>query len=174
MDANYRIDGEKVFLTPMTLDDAEIFVKWRNSEFVMSRFLIREPFTVEGQRAWITNKVMTGDVVQFVIWDKKDNIKIGSIYLINIDKQLKECEYGILIGEPSYTGGGRGTEAIDYIVQYAFEELGMKKIYCRILADNMASINSSKNNGFVEERIDKGSIVVDGLPKDVVFLAKNR
>ncbi len=167
-----KIEGNKIYLTPMTLDDAEIFVKWRNSQFVQSRFLYRKPFTVEGQKAWIRDKVMTGEVAQFVVWDKADNVQIGSTYLVNIDKESKKCEYGVLIGEEAYAGGGRGTEAIGLVTQYAFDKLDMHKVYGRILADNPASLKACEKNGFVKEGTFVADIWIDGQPKDVCFFAK--
>lgn len=169
---NLRIEGEKIYLTPMTLDDAEIFVKWRNSEFVMSRFLIREPFTVEGQKAWITNKVMTGDVVQFVAWDKADNVRIGSTYLINIDKENKKCEYGMLIGEEQYAGGGRGTEMARLTSDYALEHMDMYKVYCQIMANNPASVRACEKGGFEKEGLLRADHWIDGKPEDVYRLGK--
>lgn len=172
MDANFRIEGEKIVLTPMTLDDAELYVNWRNSEFVMNQFIIKKPFTVEGQRAWITNKVLTDEVVQFVIWDKKDNVKIGSSYLINFDKENKRCEYGMLIGEQEYVGGGRGSEAAKLTSDYALTALPMYKVYCKILADNKASLRACEKAGFEIEGTFRGHLWIQDKPNDVCFLGK--
>ena len=172
MDANLKIEGEKIFLTPMQIEDAEDFVRWRNSDYVMQRFFIKEPFTVEGQIKWITNKVLTGEVVQFVAWDKADNVKIGSTYLINIDKTNKKCEYGMLIGEEKYAGGGRGTEMARLTSDYALQHMDMHKVYCRIMADNPASVRACEKGGFEKEGLFKADEWIDGQPKDVYFLGK--
>ena len=172
MDASLKIEGEKIFLTPMQIEDAEDFVRWRNSDFVMQRFFIKEPFTVEGQIKWITNKVLTGEVVQFVAWDKADNVKIGSTYLINIDKANKKCEYGMLIGEEKYAGGGRGTEMARLTSDYALQHMDMHKVYCRIMADNPASVRACEKGGFELEGTLKASYWIGNKPIDVCILGK--
>ncbi len=172
MEKNLRLEGDKVYLTPMNLDDAEDFVRWRNSDFVMSRFLVREPFTVEGQINWIKNKVMTGEVVQFVAWDKDDNVKIGTTYLIGIDKENKKCEFGFLIGEEAYAGGGRGTEMARLTSDYALEHMDIHKVFARVMASNPASIRACEKGGFEEEGLFKDDIWIDGKPEDIVFLGK--
>ncbi|SEQ36963.1 GNAT family N-acetyltransferase [Butyrivibrio sp. TB] len=172
MDEKIKIEGEKIFLTPMTLDDAEIFVKWRNSDYVMSRFFIKEPFTVEGQRNWIKNKVMTDEVTQFVVWDKADNVRIGSTYLINFDRNNKKCEYGMLIGEEQYAGGGRGSEMARLTSDFGLQQLGFNKVYCRIMADNIASVKACEKGGFSIEGLFKEDIWVENKPFDEYFLAK--
>ncbi len=171
MDANFRIDGEKIFLTPMTLDDAELFVKWRNSDFIRQYFLVRDEFTVEGEREWIKNKVMTDEVVQFIIWDKADIKKIGSTYLINIDHENHKCEYGILIGEPEYVSGGRGFEANSLIIKYAFEELNMFKVYAQIISTNVRSYKAAMKMGLNMEGIFVADRWIDGKPVDMIHVA---
>jgi len=172
MDVNTRIEGDKIYLIPIQLGDAEDYVRWRNSDFVMSHFFVKEPFTVEGQLNWIKNKVLTGEVVQFIVCDKADNVKIGSTYLINIDKDNKKCEFGLLIGEPEYAGGGRGSEMAKLTSDYALQYMDMYKVYCRIMADNYPSMRACENGGFFKEGLFKADKWVEGKPKDVWYLGK--
>jgi RimJ/RimL family protein N-acetyltransferase len=168
-----RIDGEKVFLTAITYDDCEDFIRWRNSEFIKSRFIYRKDITIEQQRKWIETKVLTGKVSQFIIWDKLDNKKIGSVYLQNIDKDKKEAEYGVLIGEKEYTGKGLGTESANLIIQYGFEQLGLEKIYLRVLKENLPARRAYEKVGFRNED-RKETILIDTNETDVVFMSITR
>ena len=165
MDASLRLDGEKIYLTPMQLDDAEDFVRWRNSDKIKARFIYQKDISVEEQRNWIRTKVQTDEVVQFVIWDKLDNKKIGSVYLQHFDKEKRECEFGILIGEEPYLGGGRGTEANNLICDYGFNCLNMNRIYLRVRSENLRARRSYLKAGFVED---------DNSEEGVVFMSKYR
>lgn len=167
-----QIYGEKVFLTPITLNDCEDFVRWRNSDFIRSKFIFREEITIENQGDWIRKMVETGKVEQFIIWDKKDKKKIGSVYLQHIDKRNRKCEFGILIGEKEYIGEGRGTEANQLVCKYGFEMLGMKQIYLRVLASNVRAIKSYVRAGFKEEYISHNDVWIDGEAVDVVYMSK--
>lgn len=166
-----RIEGEKIFLTPITYDDCEDFIRWRNSDLIKSRFIYRKDLTVQDQRNWVKTKVETGEVAQFIIWDKRDNKKIGSVYLQKIDKEKKQCEFGILIGEPDYINGGRGREAAKLINNYGFTELGMNRIYLRVLADNERARHSYLNAGFKLDNSPSSFIEIDGKKTEVVFMS---
>ncbi|SDH61811.1 Protein N-acetyltransferase, RimJ/RimL family [Pseudobutyrivibrio sp. 49] len=167
-----RIEGEKIFLTPITYDDCEDYIRWRNSDLIKSRFIYRKDLTVEDQRNWIKTKVETGQVAQFIIWDRADNKKIGSVYLQKIDNEKKDCEFGILIGEPDYLNGGRGSESARLINKFGFEQLGMKKIYLRVLASNDRAIHAYEKAGFVPEKDNGKSIIqIDGVDTEVLFMS---
>ncbi|SKB65676.1 Protein N-acetyltransferase, RimJ/RimL family [Lachnospiraceae bacterium] len=168
------IDGERIYLTTITYDDCEDFVRWRNSSFIKSKFIYRKDITVDEQIRWIKTQVETGNVIQFIIWDKNDKKKIGSVYLQHIDSENGKCEFGILIGEEEYLGLGYGTEANDLICHYAFEKVGMKKIYLRVLNDNIGAMKSYKKAGFeVDDNIRK-ELMEDSSQDNVVFMSKYR
>lgn len=167
-----RIDGKKIYLTPISDDDLEDFVRWRNSDWVRERYIYRGVFTVEGQKAWIKSHVETGDAVQFIIWDKADDKRIGCVYIQNIDRANKKGEYGIFIGEKAYIGGGRGREAAELIVKFAFEKLELHRIYLRLLSDNAQAYKSYENAGFEKEGIFSDDVFIDGNYHDVIFMAK--
>lgn len=169
-----KIEGNKVFLTPIEDSDLEDFVRWRNSELVRERYIYRGEFTVEGQKKWIENHVDAGDAVQFIIWDKEDNRRIGCVYIQDIDHKNKKGEYGIFIGEEAYLSGGRGREAAELIVDYAFSELDMHKIYLRVLSDNIRAYKSYESAGFVKEGIFHDDVCIDGKFHDVIFMARYR
>ena len=57
-----RIDGKKIFLTSITYDDCEDYIRWRNSDFIQSKFIYRKYISIDEQREWIKNKVETGEV----------------------------------------------------------------------------------------------------------------
>ncbi len=168
-----RINGEKVFLTAITYDDCEDFIRWRNSDFIKSRFIYRKDITIEQQRKWIETKVLTGKVAQFIIWDRLDKKKIGSVYLQNIDKDKKEAEYGVLIGEKEYTGRGLGTESANLIIRYGFEQLNLEKIYLRVLKNNLPARKAYEKVGFKEES-KEDTIIIDGNGVEVLFMSINK
>ncbi len=170
--ANMRIDGEKIYLTPISDEDLADFVRWRNSQLVRERYIYRGEFTIEGQKAWIKSHVDTGEAIQYIIWDKQDDKRIGCVYIQDIDNVNHKGEYGIFIGEEDYLGGGRGREAAELIVDYAFSHLSMHKIYLRVLSDNIRAYKSYEHAGFVKEGLFHDDVCIDGLYHDVIFMAR--
>ena len=169
-----KIEGELIYLTPITYDDCEDFVRWRNSDLVKSRFIYRKDLTVEDQRNWIRTRIETGQVVQFIIWDRADNKKIGSVYFQDIDSNNRKCEYGILIGEEEYLNGGRGTETARLALEYAFNNMNMHRVYLRLLSDNVRALKSYEHVGFKQEGVAHDDVWLDGKPVDVIFMAAIR
>lgn len=168
------LQGEKVLLSPIVMDDCEDFVRWRNSEFVQENFIYRKKLTVEEQKNWIENKVNTGEVVQYIIWTKKDNKKIGSVYLQKFDNKKESCEFGILIGEKDYLGQGLGREANQLICEYAFEKIGVETIYLRVLEKNIRAKKSYLKAGYEIDLNRKDQIEIDGKLENVVFMVRRK
>lgn len=173
MENKIRLEGKKVYLTSITYDDCEDFIKWRNSDFIKARFIYRKDLTIEEQNAWVKNKVETGEVIQFIIWDKEKETKIGCVYIQNIDLAKKEAEFGILIGNPSFIGGGRGTESAKLIIDYVFNILAIDRIYLRVLSENSIAIKSYETVGFKPDD-RKEVLMIDGEEKDILFMSIER
>lgn len=143
-----EITGEKILLRPVTVEDTDDIVEWRNKDFVRNNFIFRGEFTREVHLNWIKNRVETGEVIQFVIYEKATNRKIGSVYLRDVDLHLKEAEYGIFIGQEDALGKGYGSEACRLMVDYSKNELKLKKLSLRLLERNIAARKSYEHAGF--------------------------
>ncbi len=136
-----------VRLRPMTIDDTEKIVAWRNKDFVRNNFIYQELFTAEGHLSWIRDQVQTGRVAQFIIC-LSDGREIGSVYLRDIDRIKGEAEYGIFIGEKEARGCGYGTQAAREALDFAFTGLRLRKVFLRFLADNIGAMKSYEHAGF--------------------------
>ena len=160
-----------VSIRPITEADTPKIVKWRNTPSVVEHFIYRTPLTEEAHLNWFHNRVQTGDVAQFMITDTETGEEVGSVYLRDIDRDNRKCEYGIFIGEDSCRGKGIGSRAAQLALEYAFEELGMNRVFLRGFADNEIAINSYKNAGFQVEGTFRDDVMIDGVGYDMVFMA---
>lgn len=157
----------EVTIRPITYDDTDNIIKWRNSEYVNSRFIDRRLFTKESHEAWLKTYVETGKAAQFIIL--LDGEAVGSVYLRDIDQDKKEAEYGIFIGEESARGKGVGTKSAKLILKYAFEELELEKIFLRVFKDNPGAVRSYEKAGFKKtDRVD--TLDIDGETLEVIFM----
>ena len=94
-----KIDLGPVYLRPITMDDTERIVGWRNSDRVRKNFIFQKPFTVQGHIEWMETKVVSGEVVQFILCETEGDRPVGSVYFRDIDRENNRAEYGIFIGE---------------------------------------------------------------------------
>lgn len=76
-----RIDSQSIFLTSITYNDTADIVRWRNQKFIQENFIYQTPFTPEIHNKWMQTMVEPGHVIQFIIWERKSNLKIGSVFL---------------------------------------------------------------------------------------------
>lgn len=169
IDKSLRIEGNQIYLRPITLDDTDMVVKWRNSPEVMKNFIFRTPLTRKMHIDWFHNKIEQGLVYQFIICDKSTNQPLGSVYLQNFEEQHYRAEEGIFLGEEAAHGKGIGTEAAKLLIKYAFEVLGLHKLTARVLAYNLASAKMHERAGYIKESYLKDELFLDGRFEDLVF-----
>lgn len=176
---------DRVYLRPITPEDTDRIVTWRNRDFVRKNFIYQKPFTREGHETWMKEQVEPGHVAQFIICvedaaacqvkDRQADTKsvgreIGSVYLRDIDREKGEAEYGVFIGEEMALGQGYGTQAARLILDYGFGELGLKKIFLRLLEDNLKALKSYEKAGFQMVNNRRETVSLEQGVREVLFM----
>lgn len=164
------IIGEKVVLKPITKEHTPLIVKWRNTDSVRNNFIYRETFTEEGHNHWMDTRVASGEVVQFIIYDKSADKPVGSVYFRDVDKRKKEAEYGIFIGEESARGKGLGTETAKLMCDFGFHKMGLEKIILRVFAFNKQAIKSYENAGFKQYAYLEKEVLIGDKYYDIIMM----
>ncbi len=164
------MEKEVVCLRPITLEDTDKIVAWRNREDVRERFIYQGLFTRESHEKWFHTMVETGKVCQMMICLKESKEAVGSVYIRDIDKENGKGEYGIFIGEESARGKGIGTQAARLMIQYGFEKLGLHRLFLRAYADNGRAIRSYEKAGFTREAYLRDDVCVNGVYRDIVLM----
>lgn len=160
-----------IYLRPITREDTDLIVAWRNNEEVRKYFIYQAPFTREGHLNWITNMVETGKVIQMIICDLDGDTPLGSVYIRDIDRQHSKAEYGMFVGEKTARGRGVGTAAARLMLDYSFREEKLHRIYMRVFASNEQSIRSCEKAGFIKEGLLREDVCIDGQYRDIVWMA---
>lgn len=174
---NYTfLSSERINLRPINEEDTDLVVQWRNSEFVKKNFLYRGEFTAEIHNNWLKTKVETGEVIQFIIEyaDGENKKLVGSAYLRDIDYENSCAEFGIFIGEKSFLGKGIGSETAKLMLDFAHNELGLHRVFLRLLVENISAYKAYRKAGFVTEGIFRDMKKIDGKYKDIMFMSSIR
>lgn len=164
---------DRVHLRPITAEDTDRIVTWRNQDFVRKNFIYQKPFTREGHEAWLREKVEPGHVAQFIIC-LSDGREIGSVYLRDIDREAETAEYGIFIGEKDAIGRGLGSQAAALALDYAFETLRLARVYLRLLEDNIIALKNYEKVGFRLLKDRRETAVLEQGVRGVIFMEIDR
>ena len=172
MNTLQNLTNNNILLRPITEYDTPLIVHWRNTENVKKNFLYRQPFTAEIHEKWFKEKVQTGKVIQYII--EYENMPIGSVYLRDIDEENSSAEFGIFIGEEVARGKGIGTEAARLILDFGHNQLGLHRIFLRLIAENIGAYKSYRKAGFITEGIFRDMRKIDGKYTDIMFMSSIR
>jgi RimJ/RimL family protein N-acetyltransferase len=174
MDTNF-LQGA---LIRLTAEDPETFAKahsrWdRDSEF--KRLLESEPsiqFSVRKLTEWIQID-MEKDPPPFYLFGirtvENDRL-IGFGGLEGYIFPHGEAFAGIGIGEREFWGKGYGTDAMNVILRYAFQELNLRRVTLDTFEYNPRAIRSYEKAGFVHEGRARGYLHREGRRWDLIFM----
>ncbi len=164
-----RLQGEQIYLRPITIEDTDMVVRWRNDSKVVENFIYREKISREEHLSWFHEKIEAGLVIQFIICDCQTDKPLGSIYLQNFKEVSRQAEEGIFLGEEEAYGRGIGTEAAKLVLEYAFKTLQLHKLTARVLGYNQGSRKMHERAGYLKESYLKDELFLNGKYEDLIF-----
>lgn len=149
------IQGDRVFLRPFEMADAELYRRWRADAEPMRLAGWRDPAPmslaqVEARIERLT-KEQGDDFVAFLICLLADERPIGEVMLADIDHRNGSAEVGIFIGEPDEWGKGYGTDAVNALVDFGFGQLRLERIFLEVWTENPRAQRAYEKAGFVHE-----------------------
>ena len=87
----------------------------------------------------------------FAIHLKGDDEPVGVISLMNISDANESAELSVIVGHPDDRHQGYGTQAIELLLRYAFEELRLNRVGLSAFDFNGEAISAYEKLGFVVE-----------------------
>ena len=103
--------------------------------------------------------------VHRAVVDENDTY-LGTVSLKNIDREAKHAEYAISMCTRAH-GTGAAQFATKQILCYAFEELGLNRVYLNVLSENVRANRFYQKFGFVYEGEFKQHLYIRGRLMDL-------
>ena len=91
-------------------------------------------------------QVIDGQSVHYAVADETDEY-IGTISLKNIDLTAKKAEYAICLRKKAH-GRGIALAATRELLEIAFRQFGLARVYLNVLSDNEKAIHLYEKCGF--------------------------
>lgn len=154
-------------LRAISEEDLEMVLAWRNSDRVRASSYSDHVITPDEHMAWF-DRLQNNSTNVFMIFEIRET-PFGVVQINRIDKVNGTGHWGFYIGVEE---APRGTGSIMGLlgVEFAFIELGLRKIVGESFAFNQASIRFHLKLGFVEEgRLRKHVLKGEKYEDIVVF-----
>ena len=163
-----KIEGSRVYLSPMNVDDAQTYVKWLSDAAVTDGLgSSARLLTVEAEKEWIKNNAGQH---QFAIVLREGDALIGNCGFHEVDASRQCAELGLFIGEAENRGKGYGAEVLHLMLRHAFETLNIRNVMLRVFAFNEQAIWCYGKVGFREMGRRRQAYFVRGAFHDEVFM----
>lgn len=129
--------------------DSEFMLEWMQDKNVNEFFEVDfSKKNIDDVKKFILNS-NTDENKNFAIADDNDEY-LGTISLKNINYKNYNAEYAISIRSCAM-GKGISKKATDLLLDYAFNELKLKRVYLCVASDNIRAIKFYKKYGFTYE-----------------------
>lgn len=164
----------KIYLRPVKISDGACIVKWRNSGNVKNHCFDKSEVTLESNEQFYKSYIETGKYKQFIVERVDEDFgtfsyPISTIYLKNIDRENHRCELCIFTSDDQEWNTESQTIAIKQMLEKAFNEYGMNKVYTYVFKENKDEVELLVNSGFHEEAIlSEEAVDINGKYVDVI------
>jgi UDP-4-amino-4,6-dideoxy-N-acetyl-beta-L-altrosamine N-acetyltransferase len=157
-----------VGLRPLAEADGPRVLRWRNSPDVARYMYGDHEVGAEEHARWLLAALTRDDRRYWIV--ELDGAPVGLANLAKIDRAASRCDWAFYLADPAVRGRGVGAEVERQVLAHVFGELMLNKLWCEVLADNIAVIRLHERFGFKREALFREHVTKAGQPRDVVGL----
>lgn len=161
------LTADHVTLRALRDDDAESLFQLLTTEEV-SRFISPPPTSAEGFRrfiAWARREQGAGRYVCFAVVPAGTDTAVGIFQVRQLDPSFETAEWGFVLGAP-FWGTGLFAEGAPLVVDFAVEQLGVRRLEARAAVKNGRGNGALAKVGAVREAVLRQSFLRHGQAYD--------
>lgn len=142
--------SKNITLRAIKESDLEQLRAWRNTPSLRTYFREFTELSQADQHSWYNNLVLPKkSVLMFAIEDKKSNTLLGACGLCYIDWLRRSADLSIYIGyEQIYLDEVYAIESAELLIKYAFDELGLHRLWAEVYSHDTMKQNFFHTLGF--------------------------
>ena len=164
-----RVEGDKVYLSPISTDDIDTFMNWVNDpEIIRFTGHYIKIISLLNEKEAIEKIAKEGNY--FSIVAQEDNKLLGICNFFRIDEINRSAEIGIMIGEKDNLGKGYGSEALNLLLKFGFESRNYNNISLRVMSFNERAIACYEKVGFKRQGLYREAIIRGNKKYDMIYM----
>ncbi|PLS15430.1 GNAT family N-acetyltransferase [Bacillus sp. M6-12] len=161
--------GDKVKLSNVRDEDAEIMVKWgEDAEYL--RNVDTEIAFPKNKELLSTEGKMDSNEVYFRLRTIDGDRLIGFVTIHSIEWNNRTGLMAIGIVDSTYRNIGYGSDALKLILRYAFHELNLDRVGLEVIEYNQGGIKAYERVGFLQEGRKRSVVYRDGKRYDIIVM----
>ncbi len=164
------LNAKEIYLDSIKEENLPLLFKWINDRETVLLSSYYKPVSENEHRSWFENIKLDKSVFIFGIFLLKGNKLIGTCKLLNLNFIDRNGELQIRIGDRHNQSKGYGQQAIKLLVDFAFKDLNLTRIYLFVFDDNTRAIKAYQKIGFIEEGILRKHAHIDGKYRNVIIM----
>ena len=163
--------SKTIALAPLTAAESPSLWAWINDREQVLFNSAYKPVGEVQQQDWFAAIQNRSDVVFFAIRLMETDRLVGTCQLHSINTIHRSAELQIRLGDPADRGQGYGTEAVKLLLEFAFADLNLHRVYLHVFARNEPAIVVYEKAGFIREGTLRRAAFINGEYIDVVVMA---
>lgn len=128
------------------------------------------PVTLNEELRWFDSISAFKDTYRFAIETVSDSNYIGDCGINSIDWKNRIAGVSIFIGSGAYRGKGYGTEAMQLLISFIFDQMNVNKVRLFVYSFNERALRSYEKCGFRTEGVMRQEIFRNGEYFDVIAM----
>jgi UDP-4-amino-4,6-dideoxy-N-acetyl-beta-L-altrosamine N-acetyltransferase len=157
-----------VTLRPLGPEDKDRLLAWRNAPEVSAYMYSDHAISPEEHAHWFAG--IEGDARRDYRIIEMDGVPVGLANFYDIDRAQGRAAWAFYLADPSVRGKGVGGVVEYLMIERAFGDLALRKLWCEVLASNEAVWKLHLKYGFVQEARFRAHVVKGGRAQDVLGL----
>ena len=165
------LNGENVSLVPLGPEHTDAYFAAGLDEEVRRLTGSHGHLTYEQARRWCHSRAEGEDRLDLAITEPKGGRYLGELSIYSVSPENETAGYRIALSAIEFTGKGLGREATQLVMRYAFEEIGLHRLWLQVYAFNMRAIAVYRSCGFYVEGRLRESLRWEGRRHDALLMA---
>ncbi len=163
-----KLIGNRLYLSPLNVDDASILTKWLNDKTISENIGVDNMvITLENEKEWLKHNQ---NDYNFGIVLKEGDELIGCCGFSHVDLVHRNASVIIFIGNETLRGMGYGKEALKLLLEYGFNSLNFNNIMLKVYSFDVNALKLYEKVGFKKFGIRRQAYYLKGKFYDEIYM----